>query len=703
MLKSHFLKTRVARRILLLFLVCAVLPLLVLAGLGYRRLANDLESTTQAHLHDQAKTTGMMLLDRLNALAMLLETVAAQLPSDRPLTQPDDVSRALRFRALAMAGADGSVTTLSGEAFEPPALSAEQSAFLDNDGVLLLETETASGIDLFLVRNVAALPGTRLWGVSSAFVVFGADPSSSIAPTETLLCLTTENGADLACQTPETKTGTGTTFHWRRINEDYLAARWTLFLRRQYFSPSWIVTLSIPDAIASGPLVSLRRGFLSGLALALVLVFALAHIQLRRTMGPLEALEAATRRVAVGQFDQPVTVKSKDEFGALADSFNKMTRDLGHQFHYQAALARVHEAALSAAGQEAVLVSVIREQSTLLPGSAIGIVLATEDANHWTVIWGSNGAVEGGPFEVRPSAEEIRRMNSRSEGFTLTRGEPTPAYFGMNRPPQLEEAAAIFPLRSKGELSGALIVLGSAVTGAAMASSRRAVDEVALAISNTGLITQLEELNWGALTALARAIDAVSPWTAGHSERVTLGALEIGRRLSLSESDIKLLHQGGLLHDVGKVGVPVGILDKPGKLTPDEFDLIKGHPVIGAKILAPIAAFRSALPLVLHHHELLDGSGYPHGLKGDQIPLLVRVMTVADVFDALVSERPYRSAWPAEQALDYLRANVGTKFDARAVEALGMAVQEGWRASSSPSLNLFTDQAAKVALWPTPA
>jgi putative nucleotidyltransferase with HDIG domain len=197
-------------------------------------------------------------------------------------------------------------------------------------------------------------------------------------------------------------------------------------------------------------------------------------------------------------------------------------------------------------------------------------------------------------------------------------------------------------------------------------------------------LEQLDALNWGALTALAKAIDAVSPWTAGHSERVTLGALEIGRRMSLEQADLDLLHRGGLLHDMGKIGVPASILDKPGALTPEERSIVERHTTQGAEILEPIEAFRPLIPLVLHHHESLDGTGYPGHLKGEQIPLLVRILTVSDVFDALASDRPYRPAWPKEKAIAFLQEGVHTRFDARVVKAFTEAVADGW----APSLAL---------------
>src|SRR5206468_8382401 len=142
--------------------------------------------------------------------------------------------------------------------------------------------------------------------------------------------------------------------------------------------------------------------------------------------------------------------------------------------------------------------------------------------------------------------------------------------------------------------------------------------------------------------------------TAGHSERVTAFAVEIARRLGLGEAELMQLHRGGLLHDIGKIGVPRELLEKQAPLTRDERRRMEAHTTTGARILAPIASFGDVIPLVRSHHELLDGSGYPDGLRGDEIPPLVRILTVADVFDALVSERPYRTAWPAELALGEL-------------------------------------------------
>jgi putative nucleotidyltransferase with HDIG domain len=190
-----------------------------------------------------------------------------------------------------------------------------------------------------------------------------------------------------------------------------------------------------------------------------------------------------------------------------------------------------------------------------------------------------------------------------------------------------------------------------------------------VAISNARLIEELDELNWGTLYALARAIDAKSNWTAGHSERVTELALKIGQVMGLNQKQLDDLHRGGLLHDIGKIGIPPEILDKAGKLTDEEYELMREHVRIGARILEPIEAYAEIVPVVLHHHEYYDGTGYPVGLIGEDIDLGARIFTVADHYDALISDRPYRAGLPRERVIGFIKEDSGTKFDPKVVAA----------------------------------
>jgi len=183
------------------------------------------------------------------------------------------------------------------------------------------------------------------------------------------------------------------------------------------------------------------------------------------------------------------------------------------------------------------------------------------------------------------------------------------------------------------------------------------------------LIDELDSAE-AAFMTLALTIEARDPSTNGHCERLAMFAVQLGRALGLPPEDLEALHRGGYLHDVGKIGVPDSVLLKPGPLTTEEFDLMKRHPDIGDSLCAPLQSLRRVRPIVRGHHERLDGSGYPEGLRGDEVPLLAQIVGVVDVYDALMSARSYRAAWPQEQAISYLHEEVRKgRFHAEHVEA----------------------------------
>jgi HD-GYP domain-containing protein (c-di-GMP phosphodiesterase class II) len=186
---------------------------------------------------------------------------------------------------------------------------------------------------------------------------------------------------------------------------------------------------------------------------------------------------------------------------------------------------------------------------------------------------------------------------------------------------------------------------------------------------NCDLLNQREEMVIRLMKTMSSAIDARDAYTRGHSQRVGRYAHEIARWLQLPEDEGEQLYLTGLLHDVGKIGVPDHVLLKPGRLSTEEFELIKQHPAIGHRILEPIAELGFALPGVLHHHERIDGQGYPHGLSGDQIPLMARILAVADAFDAMTSSRTYRAAMSTERAREILTEGAGIQWDAEIVAA----------------------------------
>lgn len=194
-----------------------------------------------------------------------------------------------------------------------------------------------------------------------------------------------------------------------------------------------------------------------------------------------------------------------------------------------------------------------------------------------------------------------------------------------------------------------------------VAESQRRLDETYLEITQT----------------MAQTLDARDPYTAGHSSRVSDYAVAIAEAMNLSAEETEVIRVGANLHDIGKIGIPDAVLQKPGPLTGEEFEVIKRHPLIGKRILEGVAKFRDYLSIVEFHHENPDGTGYPWGLRGDQVPLGARIVHVVDAYDAMTSSRPYRQASAAAKAQDVLRRFAGTQFDPAVVEVFLRLTEAG--------------------------
>jgi HD-GYP domain-containing protein (c-di-GMP phosphodiesterase class II) len=208
--------------------------------------------------------------------------------------------------------------------------------------------------------------------------------------------------------------------------------------------------------------------------------------------------------------------------------------------------------------------------------------------------------------------------------------------------------------------------------------------QCAIAIDNARLYEDLRRSNIELIVAYdstiegwSRAMDLRDKETEGHTRRVTEMTLELAQLAGMSHADLVHVKRGALLHDMGKLGVPDNILLKPGKLTDDEWEIMRQHPQFACDMLSPIAYLKPALDIPYCHHEKWDGTGYPRGLKGEEIPLAARLFALADVYDALTSDRPYRAAWSKEKALEYIQEQAGTHFDPHLVPLfLSMVKQE---------------------------
>jgi putative nucleotidyltransferase with HDIG domain len=202
-------------------------------------------------------------------------------------------------------------------------------------------------------------------------------------------------------------------------------------------------------------------------------------------------------------------------------------------------------------------------------------------------------------------------------------------------------------------------------------------DQVAIALDNARLYQELEEMFFQTAESLADAIEKRDPYTGGHTQRVTSYSLAIGRHLQLEPTEKRCLKIAAVLHDVGKIGIEDQILRKPEPLNPDEYNTIKRHAKMGAEILEHIRQLREIVPGVKYHHEQMNGSGYPDGLKGEEMPMIAKIVAVADTYDAMTTDRPYRKALTKETAIGELKRCSGIQFDREVVEAFIKAYQWG--------------------------
>jgi len=327
------------------------------------------------------------------------------------------------------------------------------------------------------------------------------------------------------------------------------------------------------------------------------------------------------------------------------------------------ALASGVGAALAATTTLPDLIAMLRQQlKWLIPAAHISLCLLDEGGDTYRTL--------------TPTAESVYPITEGLAGWVLSHrvALDIPDLLDETRLPpgvggvalhQGNGALLVLPLEAEGAILGVLC-LGSPHVAAYAQVDRGLVSlitlQVAAALRTVLLIAELDSAE-AIVASMARAVDAKDPYTRGHSDRVTAYALALAAAAALPPYLREIIGRAGPLHDVGKIGVPDHVLAKPGRLDDDEFALIKQHPVIGDEICRPLRALRRLRPAVRHHHERYDGGGYPDGLVGEEIPLEARVLAIADTYDAMTSDRPYRSGMPPAQALAILSQNAGPQWD----------------------------------------
>lgn len=241
------------------------------------------------------------------------------------------------------------------------------------------------------------------------------------------------------------------------------------------------------------------------------------------------------------------------------------------------------------------------------------------------------------------------------------------------------QSAAFVPLTTQGAAVGFLVLnsrRAAAFTPAHESLLATFAVHTAIALENARLYRDLERMLTGVLMSLATALEAKDKYTEGHSARVAWYSVVIGKELGLPAEELETLHRAGLIHDIGKIGVGGSIIRKPGPLNESEWEKMRMHPVLGANIVSRIELLSSVVPGVRQHHEHWDGSGYPDGLRGEEIPLIARILSVADALDALLTDRSYRTGRPPARALAEIQGAAGRQFDPRVVDALTRCFHE---------------------------
>lgn len=684
-----FMRGAVARRILGLFLLCALLPIGTLALLSLREMSGKLREQTNQRLRYASKNVGMEILDGLAFLHTEMEAMAVRYvfgPGTSPggMSDPDDKVALRRFLSLTHFRERSGGDTFFGTPCPPPPLTdASRKHLSSGEAVVFVQGADGAPPRVFMaIATDRKLPekGHLVGEIHPGYLKEMVENALSFEGEVSVL---DSNGTPLYRSIPlaeeivrrvveEAKGTVSGQIEWARGGDTYLVNYRTIFLRMNYSSEDWIVVIAKPKAEAFAPMKTFARTFVLVVALTILVVALLGIAQIRKSLVPLEKLREGTRKISGGDFENRIEVSSGDEFEDLARSFNAMSDQLRRQFDTVTGMGRITRMILSALDRERIVDAVIANLRSVIPCDWVSFALLEPGPTGTARVYSSGG---GTPPEVEQTFVEI----SPKELENLRSADSLVLYSGTDFPSLLSPLSKqgistffLLPIFLHQQLCG-ILTLGyfkpPEQSREDMLRARQIGDQITVALLNAGLLEELSELNWGTLTALARAVDANSPWTAGHSERVTAISLDIGRELGLTTQALDSLHQAGLLHDIGKIAVPGYILDKPAKLTDEEYLLVKEHPGKGTLILEPINAYKEIIPIVAQHHEWFNGKGYPKGLAGESICLGARILAVADVYDALISDRPYRRGLVPDRVLAHIRENAGTQFDPVVVEA----------------------------------
>ncbi len=676
-----FFKSKIARRFFTLFIGCAFLPLAVLVGYSYQRFESQLYEQSMLRMDKDCKIYSLALIDRLVSMVNLIKVTGQYLASDQSTAGVSSTMRnqiTTMFDGVGLYNEESGLKTLSGKIDLKPDVNlfntllhqkGKPTIYIINHAtknkiVYLLVPFTIAGTQcLFVAQPVSSV----LWGVGVNDML-PAMMELAVYDEKGQLITSTQvsPGNTLSAMANRSDAGNYLHLEYKSGGDTYLASGWSLFLKSQFNAQTWTIILSTTRTNILSAMLEFKQTFPLIVLLAFWIVLFLSLFFIRKTLNPLVILQQGIVRVGNKDFQSRVEIESGDEFEQLAESFNVMASQLDKQFSTLAVIDEIDRSILSSLDSSVIIPRSLRMISELFSGEFIMLAqLAPEDPNRLrlTILQGNHRNDINEEF-VLLGHEEKETFFTR-EPFKILSHDIFLPHFLANR--TTNNSFLFLPLRTEKHITGALILDSIGFDGKnsmeQIRQARQLADQLGIALTNAHLVSDLERLSHGAVEALARTVDAKSKWTAGHSERVAEIAVKIGEGLNWSEDQLEILLRAGLLHDIGKIGIPLAILDKPNKLEDTEYEEVKTHPILGSKILEPIQAYKDILPLVVQHHERFDGKGYPEGLSGENINIGARILCVADVYDALISQRPYREGWAKENVLVFMRENRGIMFD----------------------------------------
>ena len=454
------------------------------------------------------------------------------------------------------------------------------------------------------------------------------------------------------------------------LREESLARRLTLAFGFMTFIPFLIIVWAM-----------LSNRDLSGALILMVLsAFVGYFVVARRMIQSVAVLSRQAKALSSGQRAGRIEISEGSEIGELAKSFNHITQELEHKIEelessrqlVRQLLSRIGSAIISYEGIDSILNLIVENTVQALEAQVGSLMLVDgeKQALYVKTFWPNEGVSINRDHRVGLGegiagwvAREGRAMRSSGSPFAL----------GLIASHRNEGPVLCVPLKLREHPIGIMAVLRQDATKPFSDDDESLLlsigSQMAVAIENYRLNLDVERTYFETIMALAMAVEAKDPYSAGHSKRVGYYAVKIGERMGLKPEVLKVLQHAGTLHDIGKIGIKDGILLKPTPLTPEEAKIMQQHSLIGEAIIKPVRSLANVASLIRHHHERYDGSGYPSGLRGREIPFGARILSVADTYDAMVTDRPYRKRLPVEDAIAELTRLAGKQYDPEVVEA----------------------------------